>query len=94
MSLASQESKRNLASAWQCKTHTSLKTLEVITKFGWTVLPHPSYSPDLAASNFHLFKRPEECSTWYKVWHWWWCDSHCQNLATRAGQGVVLTTHT
>jgi len=38
------------------RPHTSLKTLEAITKFGWTVLPHPSYSPDLAASNFHLFR--------------------------------------
>jgi len=56
MSLASQESKRNLASAWQCQITTSLKTMEAITKFGWTVLPHPSYSPDLAAPNFHLFR--------------------------------------
>jgi len=30
--------------------------MEAITKFGWTVLPHPSYSPDLAAPNFHLFR--------------------------------------
>jgi hypothetical protein len=26
-----------------------------IAKFGWTVLPHPPYSPDLAPSDFHLF---------------------------------------
>jgi histone-lysine N-methyltransferase SETMAR len=38
------------------RLHTSLKTLGAITKFGWTVLPHPSYSPDLAASNFNLFR--------------------------------------
>jgi len=25
------------------------------TKFGWTVFSHPSYSPDLAPSDFHLF---------------------------------------
>jgi hypothetical protein len=37
------------------KPHTSLKTLEAITEFGWTVLPHPSYSPHLEASNFHIF---------------------------------------
>jgi histone-lysine N-methyltransferase SETMAR len=32
-----------------------LKTQDAITKLGWTVLPHPPYSPDLAPSVFHLF---------------------------------------
>jgi histone-lysine N-methyltransferase SETMAR len=35
--------------------HTRLKTQEAITKLGWTVLPHPPYSPDLAPSYFHFF---------------------------------------
>ncbi|KDR22890.1 hypothetical protein L798_14745, partial [Zootermopsis nevadensis] len=34
---------------------TSPRTREEITKLGWTVLPHPPYSPDLAPSDFHLF---------------------------------------
>jgi len=37
------------------RPHTSLRNQEAITKFGWTVLPHPPYSPDLAPSVFHLF---------------------------------------
>lgn len=37
------------------RPHTSLATREAITKLGWTVLPHPPYSPDLAPSDFHLF---------------------------------------
>jgi len=37
------------------RPHTSLRTQEAITKFGWTVLPLPPYSPDLAPSVFHLF---------------------------------------
>jgi len=37
------------------RPHSSLQTQEAITKFGWTVLPHPSYSPDLVPSDFHLF---------------------------------------
>jgi len=35
--------------------HTSLRTQEAIAKFGWTVLPHPPYSLDLAPSDCHLF---------------------------------------
>ena len=34
---------------------TSLKTTECVAKFGWTVLPHPPYSPDLAPSDFYSF---------------------------------------
>jgi len=37
------------------RPHTSLKTVEHIANLGWTVLPHPPYSPDLAPSDFHLF---------------------------------------
>lgn len=37
------------------KPHTSLMTREKISQLGWEVLPHPSYSPDLAPSDFHLF---------------------------------------
>jgi len=37
------------------RPHTSLQTQEAIAKFGWTVFPHPPYSPDLAPLDFHLF---------------------------------------
>ncbi|PNF23675.1 Mariner Mos1 transposase [Cryptotermes secundus] len=37
------------------RPHTSLVTTPHIAKFGWTVLPYPPYSPDLAPSDFHLF---------------------------------------
>ncbi|KAG8229468.1 hypothetical protein J437_LFUL008242 [Ladona fulva] len=30
-------------------------TTKLIAKCGWTALPHPPYSPDLAPSDFHLF---------------------------------------
>jgi hypothetical protein len=29
--------------------------LKAIAKMGWEVLPHTSYSPDLAPSDYHLF---------------------------------------
>ena len=37
------------------RTHTSLKTHEVISSFGWTTILHSPYSPDLAPSDFYLF---------------------------------------
>ena len=41
------------------RPHTSLKTREVISSFGWTRISHPPYSPDLAPSDFHLFWAPQ-----------------------------------
>ena len=35
--------------------HTRGKTRETIDSMGWTTLPHPPYSPDLAPSDYHLF---------------------------------------
>ena len=37
------------------RLHTSFKTREAISFFGWTTISHPSYLPDLAPSDFHLF---------------------------------------
>jgi histone-lysine N-methyltransferase SETMAR len=37
------------------RPHTRLRTQEAITKFGWTVLPHPACTPDLVPSDLHLF---------------------------------------
>jgi histone-lysine N-methyltransferase SETMAR len=34
---------------------TSLNTVEHIVNIGWSVIPHPPFSPDLAPSDFHLF---------------------------------------
>ena len=34
---------------------TNIRTRETIALFGWTTLPHPPYSPDLAPSDYHLF---------------------------------------
>ena len=37
------------------RPHAARLTSEAMAKMGWEVLPHPSYSPDLAPSDYHLF---------------------------------------
>lgn len=37
------------------RPHTAKDTVDLIEKFGWEVLPHPAYSPDLAPSDYALF---------------------------------------
>ncbi|PNF25035.1 hypothetical protein B7P43_G06980, partial [Cryptotermes secundus] len=37
------------------RPHAARLTSEAIAKMGWEVLLHPSYSPDLAPSDYHLF---------------------------------------
>lgn len=38
------------------KPHTSLQTQQKLVRLGWDVLPHPPHSPDLAPSDYHLFR--------------------------------------
>jgi transposase len=31
--------------------------MNLLNSWGWKILPHPPYSPDLALSDFHLFSK-------------------------------------
>lgn len=37
------------------RPHTARVTTALIEKFGWEIVLHPPYSPDLAPSDYHLF---------------------------------------
>lgn len=42
------------------RPHTSQTTVQKIThELGWELLPHPPYSPDIAPSDYHLFRSME-----------------------------------
>jgi histone-lysine N-methyltransferase SETMAR len=41
------------------KPHTALLTRAKLDELGWEVLSHPPYSPDLAPSDYHLFRSME-----------------------------------
>ncbi len=38
-------------------SHVSRQTKDLIAKFGWNLIDHASYSPDLTPSDFHLFPK-------------------------------------
>ena len=38
------------------RPHVSLMTRQKLLQLGWGVLIHPPYSPDIAPSDFHLFR--------------------------------------
>lgn len=38
------------------RPHTSKLTLQKLRDLDWEVLPHPAYSPDIAPSDYHLFR--------------------------------------
>ena len=38
------------------RPHIAGITIEKLKQFGWEVLPHPPYSPDIAPSDYYLFR--------------------------------------
>jgi histone-lysine N-methyltransferase SETMAR len=44
--------------------HDSGAVSEILEKYGWQMLPHPSYSPDMSPPDFELFPKFEETTPW------------------------------
>ncbi len=43
-----------------CRVHTVRVTIEVLTKYGWEILPHPAYSPDMSPCDYDLNPKLKE----------------------------------
>ena len=68
MSLASQESNRNLASAWQCKASHKFQGLEVHHKIVLESVNSSTLQPQSGTVRFPPVWRLEACGPWYEVW--------------------------
>jgi transposase len=42
------------------RPHSAAATLNLLNSWGWQILPHPPYSPDLTPSDFRLFPKMKE----------------------------------
>ncbi|XP_025159886.1 histone-lysine N-methyltransferase SETMAR-like [Harpegnathos saltator] len=42
------------------RSHTARLTQDLFVSFGWNIVTHPPYSPDLAPSDYHLFNKLKE----------------------------------
>ncbi|GFS91927.1 mariner Mos1 transposase [Trichonephila clavipes] len=51
------------------KPHSAINTQNLIRSFGWEPIDHPPCSPDLAPSDFHLFRYLKERSTYQALRH-------------------------
>ena len=45
------------------RPHVAIPVKNYLEKSGWGVLPHPPYSPDLAPSDYHLFRSMQNALT-------------------------------
>ncbi|KAJ4429430.1 hypothetical protein ANN_21599 [Periplaneta americana] len=52
------------------RPHSANMTKAAIQELGWEVIPHPAYSPNLAPSDFHLFRSPSNSlqDGWMDEW--------------------------
>jgi len=82
----SQQTNRNLASAWLCKAPHKYKVLE-------------SHKKNFVGQWHHIYTtatylEPCRMDPWYEVRDWWQCKLCSEILTTWAGQGNALTWHT
>jgi hypothetical protein len=46
----------------RAQPHSAVTTVHLLNSWGWEIVPHPPYSPDLALLDFHLFLKMKSTS--------------------------------
>ena len=71
------------------RPHTAHATVNLLERWGWEILEHPSYSPDLTASVFHLFPNVKKTSPCQTIQITWWCQAWGANMASWSGSHLL-----
>ena len=62
------------------RSHVSLMTRQKLLQLGWEVLIHPPYSPDIAPSDFHLFRSLQNSLNGRKFNSLEYCKRHLEQF--------------
>lgn len=68
------------------RPHTSLTTRQKLRELGWEVLMHPPYSPDLAPSDYHLFRSLQNSLNGVKLDSKEACENHLDQFFAQKPQ--------
>ena len=68
------------------RPHTSLVTRLKLKELGWEVLMHPPYSPDLAPSDYHLFRSLQNSLNGVKLASKETCENHLVQFFAKKSQ--------
>jgi hypothetical protein len=49
------------------RPHASGAVSEILEKYGWQVIPHPLYSPDMSTTDFDLFPKLKKTTPWERL---------------------------
>ena len=63
------------------RPHTSLMTRQKLRELGWEVLMHPPYSPDIAPSDYHLFRSLQNSLNDVKLASKEACENHLKQFS-------------
>jgi histone-lysine N-methyltransferase SETMAR len=65
------------------RPHTARVSQELLTSFGWDIVTHPPYSPDLAPSDYNFFTKLKKFLGGKRFSN----DQEVEEVAERAGGG-------